>query len=96
MLAADGGDFLVGYAHARRPDPLSALFPETSFVGNIRGTDKELAELVALARRGAVPSETPTFGLDGVDKTLHALNEGRMIGAASSSHRELRSDSCSP
>lgn len=43
-------------------------------------TYNELAELVALARRGAVTLETTTFGLDGINEALHALNEGRMIG----------------
>lgn len=81
MLAANGVDFLVGYGGTLNVEILSqALFPETSFVGNICGTYNELAELVALARRGAVTLETTTFPLDGINEALHALNEGRMIG----------------
>ncbi|MCW2582727.1 MAG: alcohol dehydrogenase [Klenkia sp.] len=57
-----------------------ALFPETSFVGNICGTYNELVELVALTARGAVTLTTTTFGLDQVNEALHALEEGRMIG----------------
>jgi NAD+-dependent secondary alcohol dehydrogenase Adh1 len=81
MLAANGVDFLVGYGGTLNVEILSqALFPETSFVGNICGTYNELEELVALARRGAVKLETTTFPLDGINDALHSLNEGRLIG----------------
>jgi NAD+-dependent secondary alcohol dehydrogenase Adh1 len=81
MLAANGVDFLVGYGGTLNVEILSqALFPETSFVGNICGTYNELEELVSLARRGAVKLETTTFPLEGINDALHALNEGRMIG----------------
>lgn len=81
LLGHNGVDFLVGYGGTLEVEILSqALFPETSFVGNICGTYNELVELVALAARGAVRLTTTTFPLDGVNEALHALDEGRMIG----------------
>jgi NAD+-dependent secondary alcohol dehydrogenase Adh1 len=81
LLAHNGVDFLVGYGGKLEVEILGeALFPETSFVGNICGTYNELVELVALAARGAVRLTTTTFPLDGVNEALHALDEGRMIG----------------
>ncbi len=81
MLGANGVDFLVGYGGKLEFEILTeALFPETSFVGNIVGNYNELVELVALAARGAVRLTTTTFPLDGVNEALHALDEGRMIG----------------
>ncbi len=81
MLAANGVDLLVGYGGTLNVEILTqALFPETSFVGNICGTYNELAELVALARRGAVKLETTTFPLERVNDALHSLNEGRLVG----------------
>ena len=81
MLGANGVDFLVGYGGRLELDILSeALFPETSFVGNICGNYGELVELVALAARGAIKLTTTTFPLEGINEALHALDEGRMIG----------------
>jgi NAD+-dependent secondary alcohol dehydrogenase Adh1 len=81
LLGHNGVDFLVGYGGTLEVEILSqALFPETSFVGNICGTYNELVELVALAARGAVRLTTTTFPLEGVNEALHALDEGRMIG----------------
>ena len=81
MLGANGVDFLVGYGGKLEVDILTqALFPETSFVGNICGNYNELVELVALARRGAVQLTSTTFPLDGINEALNSLREGRMIG----------------
>lgn len=81
LLGANGVDFLVGYGGRLDVEILSqALFPETSFVGNICGNYNELVELVALAARGAVRLTTTTFPLEGINEALHALDEGRMIG----------------
>lgn len=81
LLAANGVDFLVGYGGKLELEILTeALFPETSFVGNIVGNYNELVELVALAARGAVTLTTTTFPLEGINEALHALDEGRMIG----------------
>lgn len=74
-------DMLVGYGGKLEVEILGeALFPETSFVGNICGNNIELVELVALASRGAVTLTTTTFPLEGVNEALHALDEGRLIG----------------
>ena len=81
LLGPNGVDFLVGYGGSLKVDILSqALFPETSFVGNICGNYGELVELVALAARGAIRLTTTTFPLEGINEALHALDEGRMIG----------------
>lgn len=59
MLGANGVDMLVGYGGKLEVEILGeALFPETSFVGNICGNNIELVELVALASRGAVTLTT--------------------------------------
>ncbi|MCW2831895.1 MAG: NAD+-dependent secondary alcohol dehydrogenase Adh1, partial [Aeromicrobium sp.] len=53
LLGPNGVDMLVGYGGKLEVEILSeALFPETSFVGNICGNYNELVELVALAARG--------------------------------------------
>ena len=81
LLGPNGVDFLVGYGGRLDVEILSqALFPETSFVGNICGTYNELVELLALAARGAVTLTTTAFPLEGINEALHALDEGRMIG----------------
>lgn len=81
LLGHNGVDFLVGYGGKLEVEILGeALFPETSFVGNICGNYNELVELVALAARGAVQLTTTVFPLDGINEALHALDEGRMIG----------------
>jgi NAD+-dependent secondary alcohol dehydrogenase Adh1 len=81
LLGANGVDFMVGYGARLDVEILSeALFPETSFVGNICGTYNELVELVALTARGAVELTTTRFGLDQVNEALHALEQGRMVG----------------
>jgi NAD+-dependent secondary alcohol dehydrogenase Adh1 len=81
LLGANGVDFLVGYGGKLEVDILSqALFPETSFVGNICGTYNELVELVALARRGSVKLTSTTFPLEGINEALASLRDGRMVG----------------
>lgn len=81
LLGPNGVDFLVGYGGRLEVEILGeALFPETSFVGNLCGNYNELVELVALAARGAVTLTTTTFPLEGVNEALHALDGGRMIG----------------
>lgn len=81
ILAANGVDFMVGYGGRLDIDILTqALFPETSFVGNICGTYNELAELVVLARRGAVKLTSTAFPLAGINEALNSLRTGAMLG----------------
>ena len=81
LLGANGIDMLIGYGGELKVDILSqALFPETSFVGNICGTYNELAELVALQKRGAVKIASTPFGLDNVNDALNTLRAGKMVG----------------
>jgi NAD+-dependent secondary alcohol dehydrogenase Adh1 len=81
LLAANGVDFLIGYGGRLEFDILTqALFPETSFVGNVCGTYNDLVELLALARRGAVRLKTTTFGLDQVNTAMDSLRAGTVVG----------------
>ncbi|WP_439029091.1 NAD(P)-dependent alcohol dehydrogenase [Gordonia terrae] len=81
LLGPNGVDMLVGYGGKLEVEILGeALFPETSFVGNICGNYNELVELVALTARGTIDLTTTLFPLDGVNDALHALDEGRLIG----------------
>jgi NAD+-dependent secondary alcohol dehydrogenase Adh1 len=81
LLGPNGVDMLVGYGGKLEVEILGeALFPETSFVGNICGNYNELVELVALVGRGTVNLTTTLFPLDGINDALHALDEGRLIG----------------
>jgi NAD+-dependent secondary alcohol dehydrogenase Adh1 len=81
MLGHKGVDFVVGYGGTLEVNILDqALFPETSFVGNILGTYNEMVELVHLVRRGTVALTATTFPLEGVNDAFHALEEGRMVG----------------
>jgi NAD+-dependent secondary alcohol dehydrogenase Adh1 len=81
LLAANGVDFLIGYGGRLEFDILTqALFPETSFVGNVCGTYNDLVELLALARRGAVKLKTTTFGLEQINTAMDSLRAGTMVG----------------
>lgn len=81
MLGANGVDFLIGYGGKLEIDILGqALFPETSFVGNICGTYNELAELCVLARRKAVKLATTKFELGQINEVLGKLREGKLVG----------------
>lgn len=83
LLAANGTDMLIGYGGELNIDILTqALFPETSFVGNICGTYNELAELLVLARRGAVKLTTTCYELGQVNEALGLLRAGKMVGRA--------------
>lgn len=81
LLGPNGTHLLIGYGGTLEVDILSqALFPETSFVGNICGTYTELVELLHVARRGAVTLTSTKFELDNVNSAMDALREGRIVG----------------
>lgn len=81
LLGANGTDFLVGYGGVLEVDILGqALFPETSFVGNICGTYNELVELLQVARRGAVKLTSTSYRLDDINGAMHALRDGTLVG----------------
>ena len=81
LLAANGTDLLIGYGGELNIDILTqALFPEASFVGNICGTYNELAELLTLAKRGAVKLTTSCFDLGEINDAMGILRAGKMLG----------------
>lgn len=81
LLGAHGLDVIVGYGGRLEADILSqVLTPQASFVGSTVGTDVELVELVALARRGVVTPTTTTFSLEGINDALHWLEAGTLVG----------------
>jgi len=81
LLGPNGVDIIAGYGGTLVAEIQSkVLTPEASFVGTIVGTYNELVELVVLARRGAVKTESTTFPLEGVNDAMKALEEGRVVG----------------
>ena len=81
MVGRHGIDVLVGYGGRLDLDVLAdVVTTEVTIAGSLVGSYTELVELVALARRGAVSCRTETFGLDGINDAMAALEAGRIIG----------------
>ncbi len=53
---------------------------EVTVAGSLVGSYTELVELVALTRRGAVKCSTVTYGLDGINDAMTALEAGKIVG----------------
>ncbi|MFC9978366.1 NAD(P)-dependent alcohol dehydrogenase [Gordonia sp. NPDC127522] len=81
LLADNGMDLMVGYGGKLEVEILTqAIFPETSFVGNVGGSYNEMVELTALVARGVVEFTTTTYPLNRINDALRALDSGQLRG----------------
>jgi NAD+-dependent secondary alcohol dehydrogenase Adh1 len=81
MVGRNGIDMLVGYGGHLDLDVLTdVVTPEVTVAGSLVGSYTELVELLALTKRGAVTCSTVTFGLDGVNDAMAALEAGTIVG----------------
>jgi NAD+-dependent secondary alcohol dehydrogenase Adh1 len=81
MVGRHGIDIVVGYGVRIDVDVLADIVTtEVTVAGSLVGSYTELVELVALTRRGAVTCSTVTFGLDGINEAMAALEAGQIVG----------------
>src|SRR6202034_3335306 len=82
MTAPGGSDFVIGYGGTLTIPTLDIISTERNIIGNIVGTYKELAELMALAQAGQVTLHTKAYPLTAAPDALADLDAGRVRGRA--------------
>jgi NAD+-dependent secondary alcohol dehydrogenase Adh1 len=82
MLRPGGTYYLVGYGGTVTLPTLQLVLGEISVVGNLIGTNSDLADLVALASQGKVALHSTSYPLDAAADAIDDLRHGRIRGRA--------------
>ncbi|GGY97421.1 NAD(P)-dependent alcohol dehydrogenase [Streptomyces poonensis] len=82
VAAVEGEIAIVGIGGATLPVGFGSLPFEVSVYSPYWGSRSELAEVLALARSGAVSVHTETFSLDEAPRAYELLHEGKINGRA--------------
>jgi NAD+-dependent secondary alcohol dehydrogenase Adh1 len=82
MLRPGGVYYLVGYGGTVTLPTLQLVLGEISVVGNLIGTNSDLAGLVALASQGKVALHSTSYPLDAAADAIDDLRHGRIRGRA--------------
>ena len=80
MLRPGGVYYLVGYGGTVTLPTMQLVLGEITVVGNLIGTNADLAELVALAGQGKVELHSNRYHLDSVNDAIDDLRHGRIRG----------------
>lgn len=82
VVAQGGAISYVGRGGGTLPVAAYSLPFDCSVTVTTWGSVPELAEVVALARSGAIHTEVERFGLDGAVEAYHRLHRGEVLGRA--------------
>ena len=82
MLRPGGTYYLVGYGGTVTLPTMQLVLGEITVVGNLIGTNTDLAELVTLAHQGKVTLHSHRYPLEHADDAIDDLRHGRIRGRA--------------
>ena len=82
MLRPGGTYYLVGYGGTVTLPTLQLVLGEITVVGNLIGTNPDLADLVTLASQGKVRLHSASYPLDAAHDAIDDLRHGRISGRA--------------
>jgi NAD+-dependent secondary alcohol dehydrogenase Adh1 len=82
MLRRHGDYHVVGYGENIDVPTIDVISAEISYVGDLVGSYNDLADLMALAARGAVTLHTQKYALDDFASAIDDLDHGRVRGRA--------------
>ena len=82
MLRPGGTYYLVGYGGTVSLPSIQLVLSEITVVGNLIGTNPDLADLVALASQGKVVLHSTSYPLDAASEAIADLRHGRVRGRA--------------
>jgi NAD+-dependent secondary alcohol dehydrogenase Adh1 len=82
MLRPGGTYYLVGYGGTVSLPTIQLVLSEITVVGNLIGTNPDLADLVALASQGKVVLHSTSYPLDTASEAIADLRHGRVRGRA--------------
>ena len=82
MLRAGGTYYLIGYGGTVTLPSLPLVLSEITVVGNLIGTNPDLADLVALASQGKVVLHSTGYPLEAANNAIDDLRHGRITGRA--------------
>ena len=82
MLRPGGTYYLVGYGGTVTLPTMQLVLGEITVVGNLIGTNADLAGLVTLAHQGKVTLHTNRYPLEHADDAIDDLRHGRIRGRA--------------
>jgi NAD+-dependent secondary alcohol dehydrogenase Adh1 len=82
MLRPGGTYYLVGYGGTVSLPTIQLVLSEITVVGNLIGTNPDLADLVALASQGKVVLHSTSYPLDAASEAIADLRHGRVRGRA--------------
>ena len=82
MLRPGGTYYLVGYGGTVTLPTLQLVLGEITVVGNLIGTNPDLADLVTLTSQGKVTLHSASYPLDAAHDAIDDLRHGRISGRA--------------
>ena len=82
MLRPGGTYYLVGYGGTVALPALQLVLGEITVVGNLIGTNPDLADLAALASQGKVALHSTGYPLEAANDAIDDLRHGRIRGRA--------------
>jgi NAD+-dependent secondary alcohol dehydrogenase Adh1 len=82
MLRPGGTYYLVGYGGTVTLPTMQLVLGEITVVGNLIGTNTDLADLVALASQGKVVLHSSRYPLEAANDAIDDLRHGRIRGRA--------------
>jgi NAD+-dependent secondary alcohol dehydrogenase Adh1 len=82
MLRPGGTYYLVGYGGRVTLPTMQLVLGEITVVGNLIGTNTDLADLVALASQGKVVLHSSRYPLEAANDAIDDLRHGRIRGRA--------------
>jgi NAD+-dependent secondary alcohol dehydrogenase Adh1 len=82
MLRPGGIYYLIGYGGTVTLPTLQLVLAEITVVGNLIGTNTDLAGLVALASQGKVMLHSASYPLEAANDAIEDLRHGRIRGRA--------------
>jgi len=82
MLRPGGTYYLIGYGGTVTLPTMQLVLGEITVVGNLIGTNSDLADLVALASQGKVVLHSTGYPLEAANNAIDDLRHGRITGRA--------------
>jgi NAD+-dependent secondary alcohol dehydrogenase Adh1 len=82
MLRPGGTYYLIGYGGTVTLPTMQLVLGEITVVGNLIGTNSDLADLVALAQQGKVVLHSTGYPLEAANDAIGDLRHGRIRGRA--------------
>jgi NAD+-dependent secondary alcohol dehydrogenase Adh1 len=80
MTKRAGSHFIIGYGGTTSVPTIDIISTERNIIGNLVGTNNDLAELMTLTAQGKVTLHTATYPLDAVNDAMDDLEAGRLRG----------------